>query len=176
MVGFLLLLLTACANQDKADFIVTEATTQVAVANEQRDRVYVYVCGEVKHPDVYELPNGARVTEAIKAAGGLTKQADTVAVNQAELLTDGQQIYVPNRLKDTNTDATSNHNSDTRVNINTATKEQLMTLPGIGEAKANLMIADRDSNGKFRGIEDIKRIEGIKDGVFLKIKDLIKIE
>lgn len=175
-MGLSFFLLTACTNKDKTDFILTETTAQVAEYSEQNDKIYIYICGEVKHPDVYELSNGARVIEAIKAAGGLTKKADTIAVNQALLLTDGQQIYIPHISEAVSPDSTGNHNSDTRVNINSAVKEQLMTLPGIGEAKANLIISDRENNGKFVNIEDIKRIEGIKDGVFLKIKDLIKVE
>ena len=142
--------------------------------------VFVYVCGAVKEPGVYELDADARVYEAIQSAGGVTEQAAQDTVNQARVVTDGEQIYVPTEEEaaqgagvgeNTVTEGTVN----SKVNINTAGKEELMTLTGIGEAKAESILKYRDENGKFGSIEELMEIEGIKEGVFGKIKDDITI-
>ena len=142
--------------------------------------VYVYVCGAVNAPGVYELKEGARVYEAIQLAGGLTEAAAADAVNQARIVTDGEQIRVPTVEEAQNqgagvagevTEGTENN----KININTAGKEELMTLTGIGEAKAESIMDYREKNGSFTSIEELMQIEGIKEGVFNKIKDDITI-
>lgn len=142
--------------------------------------VYVYVCGAVNAPGVYELKEGARVFEAIQLAGGLTEAAAADAVNQARIVTDGEQIRVPTVEEAQNqgagvagevTEGTENN----KININTAGKEELMTLTGIGEAKAESIMDYREKNGSFTSIEELMQIEGIKEGVFNKIKDDITI-
>ena len=109
--------------------------------------------------------------EAIEAAGGVTADGEGQALNQAELLQDGQKVYVPGMGEDL---ATSNED-DGKVNINLATKEELMTLPGIGESKALLIIEYREEHGAFETIEDLMNIPGIKEGVFHQIKECIKV-
>lgn len=141
--------------------------------------IYVDVCGEVVSPGVYELPADSRVYQAVEKAGGMTQKAAAAGINQAERLSDGQQIYVPSGEEAKNqaagqTDAGAS-SGDGKVNLNTASKEDLMTLTGIGEVKAESIIKYREDKGSFHSIEDIKEIEGIKDGVFNKIKDQIKI-
>ncbi len=142
--------------------------------------VYVYVCGAVNAPGVYELKEGARVFEAIQLAGGLTEAAAADAVNQARIVTDGEQIRVPTVEEAQNqgagvagevTEGTENN----KININTAGKEELMMLTGIGEAKAESIMDYREKNGSFTSIEELMQIEGIKEGVFNKIKDDITI-
>lgn len=142
--------------------------------------VYVYVCGAVNAPGVYELKEGARVFEAIQLAGGLTEAAAADAVNQARIVTDGEQIRVPTVEEAQSqgagvagevTEGTENN----KININTAGKEELMTLTGIGEAKAESIMDYREKNGSFKSIEELMQIEGIKEGVFNKIKDDITI-
>ena len=142
--------------------------------------VYVYVCGAVNAPGVYELKEGARVFEAIQLAGGLTEAAAADAVNQARVVTDGEQIRVPTVEEAQNqgagvagevTEGTENN----KININTAGKEELMMLTGIGEAKAESIMDYREKNGSFTSIEELMQIEGIKEGVFNKIKDDITI-
>lgn len=143
--------------------------------------IAVHVCGQVKKPGVYTLAQGARVSDAIDAAGGLTKDAAGDFINQAQKLEDEQQVYVPSQeeakespkviQQETNNESHSENKG--LVNINQATREELMTLPGIGEAKADMIITYREEHGKFASIEDIKNISGIKDGVFNKICDLI---
>ena len=153
---------------------VTETQTQTFV-------LYVYVCGQVKNPGVYILPEGSRVCDLFEKAGGLTDSAAFEYWNQAKLLSDGEMLYVPtvNEAKDREwTEGTTSQNTTDdpdKININTASKEELMTLPGIGEAKADAILAYRRENGSFSSIEELKQVEGIKDGVFSKMKDYIEI-
>lgn len=147
----------------------------------EQESIAVHVCGQVKKPGVYTLAKGARVSDAIDAAGGLTKEAAGDFINQAQKLEDEQQVYVPSQeeaeelpkviQQETNNDSHSENKG--LININQATREDLMTLPGIGGAKADMIITYREEHGKFASIEDIKNISGIKDGVFNKICDLI---
>lgn len=150
--------------------------------------IYVDVCGQVKNPGVYQLTDESRVYEAIEKAGGMTKKAAAESVNQAERLTDGQQIYIPSEEERYEADRegatlpagkaavnTKEDGTGGKVNLNTASKEEIMTLSGIGEVKADSIIRYRKEHGGFQSVEDIKRIEGIKDGVFSKIKDQITI-
>lgn len=141
--------------------------------------IYVDVCGQVHAPGVYELSEGSRVFEAIERAGGATKKAALSSLNQAEKLSDGQQIYVPSVEEAQKTvqagEDASEEGQKSKINLNTATKEELMTLSGIGEAKAEAIIRYRSEHGDFQSIEDIKKIEGIKDGIFNKVKDQITV-
>lgn len=141
--------------------------------------IYVQVSGAVVSPGVYELPEGSRIFEAIELAGGMTEEADAGQMNQALVLSDGEMIYVRSvGEEETSSEALEEQSQqdDGKVNLNTATLEQLMTLPGIGEAKANSIIAWREENGGFSQIEDLMKIDGIKEGVFSKVKDSIKVD
>ena len=149
------------------------------------ETIFVDVCGAVQQPGVYELPAGSRIFQAIALAGGLTEEAESRLINQAEVLTDGQQIRIYTREESEKQEiaAAAGHNAGVqgaagaKINLNLADKNVLMTLPGIGEAKAEAVIAYREEHGSFQNIEEIKRISGIKDAVFLKIKDrIIKIK
>ncbi len=158
----------------------TEASKEEETDAEEAADCAVYVCGAVVMPGVYVLPAGSRICEAVSAAGGMQENAAYESVNQAEEIQDGQMIVVLTKeeLQEGQVleDGTRQQDTaDDRVNLNTATKTQLMTLPGIGEAKADSIIAYREKNGGFSSIEDIKKIEGIKEGVFSKIKDSIAV-
>lgn len=136
--------------------------------------VYVYVCGAVASPGVYEVYEGARVFDAIEKAGGQTEEAALEALNLALPVKDGSKIYVP---KAGEADpAVENSAGSTLVNINRADAAELMRLPGIGEAKAGQIIAYREKNGGFSSIEDLKRVPGIKAGVFEPIAELITVD
>jgi hypothetical protein len=153
---------------------------------ENPEMIFVHVCGAVKKEGVYQVINSARVVDAIKAAGGLTKDAASYGINQAELLKDGMQIYIPTKKEvkvnkvipsglpsvTGASDISKNANTEI-VNINTATKEELMKLNGVGEAKAALIINFRETNGGFNNINDLMKIKGIKQKFFDKIKDSI---
>lgn len=132
----------------------------------------VYICGAVRHPGVYSFPEGARVCDAVEAAGGLKKKALSDAVNQARKLMDGEQITIP--FKTTKGSLTSSEDSEL-VNINQAGAQELMTLTGIGESKAQMIIDYREENGPFTCIEDIMKISGIKEGVYNQIKENITV-
>ena len=141
------------------------------------------ICGAVNAPGVYELKEDARLYEAIELAGGVNQEAAPEVLNQARVLADGERIYVPKQdeaesysLQDQGLESNAG-TADTRgkININTAGKEELMTLPGIGEAKAEKILRYREEHGAFRSIEDVMQIEGIKEGVFNKIKEDITI-
>lgn len=144
--------------------------------------IKVHVCGAVLKPGVYTLSLSARICDAVVAAGGFLDTAAVDYVNQAQKVLDEEQIYIPTqkevselpRIAKKSLDGTNADPSKSElVNINKATREELMTLPGLGEAKADMIIKYRESNGPFLSIEDIKNISGIKEGVFSKISDLI---
>ncbi|MDH7487236.1 MAG: ComEA family DNA-binding protein [Anaerolineae bacterium] len=143
----------------------------------------VYVTGAVQAPDVYELPADSIVKDAIAAAGGATGEADLEAINQALPLSDGAQVHVPRRQENPPTplvisvpllQTTSGSGSGPagKVNINTATAEELDTLPGIGPAMAQRIIEGRP----YSSIEDIRRVKGIGQATFEKLKDLITVQ
>ena len=145
--------------------------------------VYVHVRGQVNVPGVYELPEGSRIYEAVAAAGGMTNQAAGERLNQAAAVEDGQQIYVLSK-EEAAKDAESAGGEagvfgsylylgmpqaeDGKVNLNTATAEELMTLSGIGEAKAEAILRYREEHGGFQKVEELMEVEGIKEGVFDK--------
>ncbi|MCR5294787.1 MAG: ComEA family DNA-binding protein [Lachnospiraceae bacterium] len=135
--------------------------------------IYVYVCGEVVSPGVYILPEGSRVYEALALAGGLTEEADERGLNQAEKLSDGQKLTVP--AVGSAEETFFSEADDGKVNLNTADAEKLMSLPGIGEARAADIIAYREQNGPFALPEDIMKVSGIKQAAYDKIKDRITV-
>lgn len=146
---------------------------------------FVHVCGAVNDPGVYELPAGSRICDAVKRAGGLTGEANEDYWNQAQKITDGMQVWIPTNedlaagdWPETEVTAAANsadHSTDGRININQATREQLCTLPGIGPAKADSIIAYRTQHDGFASIEEVMQVEGIKEGLFAKIRDLISV-
>ena len=143
--------------------------------------VWVHICGKVISPGVYRLPVGSRVFQAVEAAGGFSEDAACDFLNLAGTVSDGMQIYVPGaeEVKEGNVplqtggEGSETSKEDRRININTATKEELMTLKGIGESRAEDIIRFREDSGKFRKIEDIMKVPGIKEAGFRKIKDSI---
>ena len=141
------------------------------------EEIAVYVCGAVSSPGVYYLPYGAIKEDALNLAGGFLDGAATTYVNLAEPVEEGEQIYFP-YLEELGEDYSplSLERTDGKVNINKADKEELMTLPGIGENKAEAIIKYREKNGAFQNIEDITNIPGIKEGVYNNIRDYIVVE
>lgn len=136
--------------------------------------VVVHVDGAVGAPGVYELTAGSRVADAVELAGGLTEKADTSTLNLALVLTDGEKVYVPEEgeaVPQVTTGETSS--SGGLININTATADELETLPGVGEATAAAIIEDRESNGPFSAPEDLMRVSGIGEKKFARIEGMI---
>ncbi len=173
----------------------TEPTPAPEETGEDAPDIFVHVCGQVLSPGVYKLEAGSRIFEALEAAGGLTSEAAGEYLNQARILEDGQQVYVPSlqeaeegsqlwQASAANPDAwktgsisggNPDSQADRKINVNQATKEELMTLTGIGEVKAAAIIKYREEHGSFGSIEELKEIDGIKDGVFQKIRDDITV-
>jgi len=155
------------------------------VGNSEKSGIYVYICGEVINPGVYELSGDSRIYEAVDAAGGFTENAARECVNLASKVSDGMQITIYNREEAASLQADSasvggnagksGTSGSGLVNLNTATKEELMTLKGIGESKAEDIIRYREKSGGFKKIEDIMKISGIKENGFQKIKDSITV-
>lgn len=160
--------------------------------------VIVHVCGAVTSPGIYEVGGNRRVSDAIDAAGGFLDTADRGYLNLARELCDGEKLVVYTRKetkkiakteeseheianpeasetcdKANTEDIGSNVN---QVNINTALAEELMTLPGIGQSKADAIIAFRESNGGFSSIDELMLIPGIKEGVYSKIENYIVVK
>lgn len=154
-------------------------------------KVYVYVCGAVKNPGVYEMSADSRVFQAVEQAGGVLAEAAEGYVNLAMTVTDGQQIYIPRQSEISGQDNLSAQSGinpagmdfsdgaaeqSDKVNINTADKDELMTISGIGESRAQDIIAYRESHGRFSAVEEIMNVPGIKEATFEKIKDGIEVK
>ncbi len=156
-------------------------------------RFYVHICGEVVNPGVYEMEPGSRIFQVVEAAGGFTAQAASDYLNMAQETADGMKITVPSGEEIESLEALEpgslgieipggrepgildQPGASQKINLNTATKEELMTLKGIGEAKAADIIRYREEQGPFRTIEEVMNISGIKEAAFEKIKDDITV-
>lgn len=156
--------------------------------------VYVDIDGAVKHPMLAELPTGSRVEDAIEAAGGLKKDADLTQVNRAALLTDGEKIYIPAEGETTSAGTASGGAasdgsgsagtgsgaqlagiSGGKININTADVVLLQQLTGVGPVTAQKIVDYREQNGSFTAIEDLKKVSGIGEKTFEKMRDDVTI-
>lgn len=192
----LILLLSGCGEQEElliyqqTEEMSEESTTEAAVISEnsmsesvpEEKDLFVHVCGAVQTPGVYEVASGSRIYEVINLAGGLLETADSDYLNQAETVSDGLKLYVPTReeieagmVKNTNEEKADTSASTGLVNINTADVSLLTTIRGVGESRAESIIAYREENGGFSSIEDIMKVTGIKEGLFNKIKDQITV-
>lgn len=186
MIGIWLLCLCGCGGHaevyldEAGEAVVSTEMTAISDDTDSQKQIpencYVYVCGAVVSPGVYELPAGSRIYQAIKQAQGLTKEACADSINQAEEVTDGQMIKVLTKEEAAEEEVfTSVEETDGRININTADAAMLMTLPGIGASKADSIISYREEHGGFSAVEDIMKITGIKEGIYTKIKDHITV-
>lgn len=141
--------------------------------------IKVYVCGEVQKSKVVELSTGARWEDAIQAAGGFTSLADTNQINLAKLVKNGDKVFVPTKIELSEPTGISSGTKSLLSNlipINSAGKEDLMTLPGIGDVKAEAIILYREQNGRFDELEDLMKVSGIGEKTFEKLKDLIRLD
>lgn len=199
---FLILCMTAvntgCQKKQETDFILenpkehtdnekqTEGNKDIKEGKSDSEKekstenIFVYVCGAVQKPGVYEFLPGQRICDAIAPAGGLSEQAAGDSLNQAEVLSDGQMLRVLTTEEVAAATVqpgqeTAESSRDGRVDINTADASALMSLPGIGQSKADAIIAYRNEHGAFKAPEELMNISGIKEGVYQKIKDSIKV-
>lgn len=175
---------------------------------EEEKRIFVYVCGAVQAPGVYELEDGARLYEAIASAGGIREDAAEESINQAQAVADGERLYIPTDEEvrqgleeflqsgvpvgdgggtrqgnggvsgGSGAGAQGGRGTDSagRVNINTASREELKTLNGIGDTRAESILSYREQNGPFQSVEDLMKVDGIKEGIFNKMKDSITVD
>lgn len=169
-------------------------TLEEPKVTESKETIRVDVKGMVKKAGVYELAKNSIVNDAIKKAGGLTSKADTTNVNLSKSLTNEMVIYIPKKEEVTksvvndalvdksnsvgfidNESSNETTNTSTKVNINTATLKDLITLNGIGESKAQAILEYRTKNGNFKTLEDLKKVSGIGEAAYEKIKDNICI-
>lgn len=170
-------------NGEYAEDVVVQSTEAKAESREETQTpvsIIVDVGGAVKTPQVVELKENSRVADAISAAGGLTEQADTAGINQAAFLTDGEKVYIPEKGESGTiisgiTSAAGSEATQQKININTATSEELQTLDGIGPVTAEKILTYRDHNGAFQNIEDLKNVDGIGDKTFENLKEHITI-
>ncbi len=141
--------------------------------------ITVYVTGAVNRPGLVKIAEEARAADAVNACGGLLPTADSEKVNMAQRMKDGQQLRVPEKQGRNGQHESAKGEKiradDERININTADEKALDTLPGIGPAMAKRIIEYRETEGAFQAIEDIKKIRGIGDAKFNKLKDKICI-
>ncbi len=187
--------------KDKSDIVVSTSTNTLKKKpkKENSENYKVDIKGEILTPGIYTLKSNSRVIDVIEMSGGLTENADTSVINLSKKITDEMVIIIYSKSevkdfektkekektvqekcikKDENSlknDAciTDSVKTSGKVSINSATKEELMTLTGIGEAKAEDIIKYREENGSFKTIEDIKNVSGIGDSLFAKIKENI---
>lgn len=155
--------------------------------NEQT--IIVHITGQVKNAGIYELPENARIADAIKAAGGETKNANLNKVNLAFILSDGQKIYIPSKNENEVNEYITSESGDNvivednikggkskKVNINNATQEQLEELPGIGPSIAKKIIEYKNQIGKFTSVEQLMEVSGIGEAKYEKIKDYVAVK
>lgn len=183
-------LFTGCGVPDQALVLTGENLSEEDVLNRagqneasgtgtseklSEQRILVYVCGAVVNPGVVELPADSRVADALKAAGGLKAEAQPDYVNLAAKLEDEQKLYFPTREETKELMQEETFAASGLVDINTADADKLCTLPGIGEARAQDIIAYREENGAFEREEDIMKVPGIKEAAYRKLKDKITV-
>ena len=173
------------AEQTQTTDIESEENTLTDTSQpEDPSRIYVDIDGEVKNPGVYQIGADSRIFQVIEEAGGLTKNADTSSINQAETVYDGAKIHIPGKgeaggspfLEGAGSpEASAGTSLQGKININTAGSDDLQKLPGIGQVTASKIIDYRTANGSFHSIEDIMNVSGIGDKTFEKIRDQITV-
>ena len=171
-------------NVEFEESLFIEENVQNEVIQEPQ-KIKIHITGEVNNEGIVELEEGSRIDDAIKAAGDITELADLSKVNLAYELSDGQKVYIPSVNEEIEEYATSDagenvleekSSSNGKININIASSEELQTISGIGESLANRIIDYRNSNGKFKSVEDLKNVSGIGDKKFEDIKSKIIVK
>lgn len=190
ILAALFLFLFRTGNQDEKELMkqtesesLTDIQSDVSV-----DVIIVDIAGEVENPSVIELPIDSRINDAINAAGGLTTQADISQINRAAILSDGEKIYIPTlpnasittpspttveSLPSSSNDSVNS--SKSQININYASAAELEKIPGVGPVTSEKIIRYRIENGLFRKLDEIKKVSGIGDKTYVKMKPYICI-
>ena len=182
LAGGVALLFTGRGGSDAIEITLPDRTgvpSQPAIASPAMTpaAMKVYISGEVSRPGVYVLPEGSRAEDAVAAAGGPTVEADLVRVNLARRLSDEEQLHIPRKSETTLEVAqpppTAGQRPAGKLNINTATSEELQSLPGIGSGKAAAIVEYRRKNGPFDRIDDLVQVSGIGEGILGSIRHLV---
>ena len=177
IIGICLMMLFLCEGCKEQEIQMTEEISEEPSSQKEEEshrQICVYVCGAVVSPGVYELKEGSRICDGIAVAGGLSEVAYIDRINQAELLSDGQMLRIPT-IEEVEQEALEAEKNGL-VNINQASCEELMTLPGIGQSKAEAIISYREEHGAFQSTEEIMNISGIKEKAYEKVKDSITVD
>ena len=178
-------------NEEEIENVLEVAQTNTTKETEEKN-IFVHIAGCVQKEGMLELSSNSRIADAIEKAGGITQEENKSDINLAYLLEDGMKIYIPNQNerqennektkntpKEENTPSMQIQDTNTKqdvININTATQEELDTLPGIGPATATKIIEYRKEKGKFKQKEEIKEVSGIGEAKYEKIKEYISIK
>ncbi len=164
--------------QDKITYIEKDEISSTTDYKDLKREEYikVYISGEVKNPDIYEVEKGLRVIDVIELAGGTTDNGDIKNINLAEYVEDAQHILIPSisgTIENITIEDIENQDikANSKINLNKATKEELMTVNGIGEVTADKIILYREEHGMFTTVSELKEIKGIGDKTFDKMKD-----
>lgn len=207
IISTIILFITYKKIINKDNFIEGEIYTNILENTEENDnnkkeseskqKIIVYITGEINNPGIYEIEENSRIADCIEKAGGTKQNADITDINLAEVLEDGEKIHIPskgeknkneeinintqtNNTEKKNTESSSKTTTESKqknvkININTAIQTELETLPGIGPSTATKIIEYRKEKGKFKNIEEIKNVNGIGESKYQKIKELIKV-
>ena len=163
----------------------SDKSNEISQAETEDRLVTVDVKGAVKKPGVYQLQSNSRVHDALEKAGGLTDEADLKSVNQAQKLSDEAVVYVAKvgeNAVDVTTSAPASATSGTGqaksalVNLNTATEADFQTISGIGQKRAQDIIAYREANGRFKSVDDLKNVSGIGAKTLEKLKEYVTVD
>lgn len=155
-----------------------ESTAPAGASKAPAAELIIDVVGKVRKPGIVTVPKGSRVYEAIEAAGGLKGRVDTASLNMARVLTDGEQILVglePVTAPAADPQGGSGSPAGAKVNLNTATAEQLDTLPGVGPVTAQAILDWREENGRFGSVEDLLDVKGIGDATLGELRDHVSV-
>lgn len=136
--------------------------------------IVIHLAGAVQHPGLLKVASNTRLGEAIEQAGGATKEASLDALNLAIVLEDGNRYYIPNQTEVTIQEKQAEPD-DGKVDLNRADAQELMTLPQIGETRAKAILEYREKNGPFHTTEDLKKVNGIGDGIYAMVRDFITV-
>ncbi len=174
LVGVAAMALTAVLTPTGSTRAIGPGTEGAAVSTPAAaPGLVVHVLGAVRRPGLYELAGGARVVDAIAAAGGFTEHADETALNLAGFVSDAEQLYVPEIGELDRVPA--GRTADGRVDLNAADSGVLESLPGVGPELAARILAWRDANGRFSSVEDLKNVRGIGEKTFAALRDLVAV-
>ena len=183
-----------------SNYDILQNETDIEIEQEETTKIIIHVTGAVKNEGIVQIEEGGRIADAVDAANGFSEDADISQINLAYQLEDGQKIYIPSindekigeeekvLQKEYVTDEAgddiiledeiSNVKSkkDEKININTADQIELEEIPGVGESTAQKIIEYRETNGKFKTIEDIKNVNGIGESKFENMKEKICVK